>query len=122
MAWKHNYKPPKGYVEKPPRGPGWGGDAKGEGKAFSATNQPSPEAKSAGKAAAATAKAMAQEHAVEMMQLLLSIARDPNTPSVTRADIAEKVINRGEGKATTMVGGDAEAGPVKTVIAWEDGA
>ena len=121
MTWP-TYKPPGGYVEKPAsgipaRGAGWGGEAKGEGKPYSATHQATPEAKSAGHAAAATAREVAKAHAVEMAQLMVQIAQDITAPMPTRLDAANKLIERAEGKATTMIGGDPDAGPV--VVAWQ---
>ena len=126
MTWP-TYKPPGGYVEKPAsgipaRGAGWGGAARGEGKAWTKDAYPSNAAKAGGRAAAQTAREVAKAHAVAMAELMLQIANDPAAPMPTRLDAANKLIERAEGKATTMIGGDAEVGPVKTVIAWEDGA
>lgn len=104
----------------PARGAGWGG-GKREPVPFSAENQPSGEAKSAGKTEAATAREIAKAHAVAMAQLMVEIANNPEAPMPTRLDAANKLIERAEGKATTMIGGDAEVGPVRHVVAWEDG-
>jgi hypothetical protein len=126
MTWK-TYKPPGGYVHKPPsgtpaRGEGWGGDARGAGgKPFSADHQPPAEAKAAGREAAQTAREVAKSHAVAMAQLLAEIALDPTAPHGTRVDAANKLIERAEGKAAMAVGGDPNGVPIKTVVAWEDG-
>ena len=73
-GWKHRYKAPSGV---PARGEGWGGDKAGTGsrKPLSADNQPSADAKMAGKIEAATARDIAKAHAVEMAELLATIAR-----------------------------------------------
>ena len=118
-GWKHRPKPPSGI---PARGEGWGGDKAGTGsrKPLSADNQPSADAKMAGKIEAATARDIAKAHAVEMAELLASIARDPLAPHGTRVDAAHKLIERAEGKAAQAIGGDPNGIPLKTVIAWED--
>ena len=121
MVWP-THKPPGGYVEKPTsgipaRGEGWGGGAKGEGRAWTKDDYPSDKAKAEGRAAAQTAREVAKAHAVAMAELMLQIANDPKAPMPTRLDAANKLIERAEGKATTMIGGDPDAGPV--VVAWQ---
>lgn len=118
-GWAHRPKPPSGI---PARGEGWGGDKAGTGsrKPLSADNQPSADAKMAGKIEAATARDIAKAHAVEMAELLATIARDPAAPPGTRVDAAHKLIERAEGKAAQAIGGDPNGIPLKTVIAWED--
>ena len=96
------HRPPGGYVEKPARGMGWGGEAK-PAKPFSAEHQATPEAKSAGQAAAKTAREVAVAHAVEMQQLMVEIARNAAAPFPTRLDAASKTIERAEGKAVASV-------------------
>jgi len=119
-GWAHRPKPPSGI---PARGEGWGGDKAGTGsrKPLSADNQPSADAKMAGKIEAATARDIAKAHAVEMAELLASIARDKKAPHGTRVDAAHKLIERAEGKAAQAIGGDPNGVPIKTVVTWEDG-
>lgn len=119
-GWAHRPKPPSGI---PARGEGWGGDKAGTGsrKPLSADNQPSAEAKMAGKIEAATAREYAKTQAVEMAELLATIARDPAAPPGTRVDAAHKLIERAEGKAAQAIGGDPNGVPIKTVVTWEDG-
>ena len=57
----------------------------------------------AGKIEAATARDIAKAHAVEMAELLATIARDPEAPPGTRVDAAHKLIERAEGKAAQSV-------------------
>lgn len=116
-------KPAKGAgIGGPKRGAGRGGPASGGKRVkFTAEMQPSPEAKSAGHEAAQTAREEAKRYAVEMLQLIRDIARDPTAPHHARSDAAEKVIARAEGRAAIAIGGDPNGVPVKTVVQWDDG-
>ena len=114
-GWAHRPKPPSGI---PARGEGWGGDKAGTGsrKPLSADNQPSAEAKMAGKIEAATARDIAKAHAVEMAELLATIARDPAAPPGTRVDAAHKLIERAEGKAAQAIDMTTAGKPMGYVI------
>jgi hypothetical protein len=117
VTWKHQ-KPPSGI---PARGAGYGGPAKPKPrKAFTAEEQPTPEAKAAGHEAAKTAREIAKEHAEEMARLMVTIARDVTAPLPTRLDAANKLVERAEGRAAQAIGGDPNGVPMKTVVVWDD--
>ncbi len=82
-------------------------------------NQPPPEAKSAGQAAAQTAREVAKASAAEMAGILQEIARDVANPPQVRVDAANKLIDRAEGRPAQAIGGDPNGVPIRTVIAWE---
>lgn len=103
------------------KGQGWGGAASGKpARAFTAQNQPTPEAKSEGWVEAATGREVAKASAVEMAQLLRDLARDPKTPPPTRVMAAQALLDRAEGRAAQAIGGDPNGVPIRTVVKWED--
>lgn len=69
----------------------------------------------------AEVKAAAQELTQTALETLKTIATNPGAPDAARVSAAIALLDRGWGKPTQMIGGDAEAGPVKTVITWERG-
>ena len=113
MTWKHQ-KPPSGI---PARGAGYGGPAKPKPrKAFTAEEQPTPEAKAAGHAAAKTARELAIEHREAAIAVLARVMNDPTAPPQTQADAANKMLNRSDGTPSASVDvttkGEALAGYV----------
>ena len=119
-GWAHRPKPPSGI---PARGEGWGGDKAGTGsrKPLSADNQPSADAKMAGKIEAATAREYAKTQAVKMAKLIAKMAEDKTAPHGTRLDAMKATIERAEGRPAQAIGGDPNGVPIKTVVTWEDG-
>lgn len=110
---------PGGSHYRPPRGEGWGGDATHAAHVpFDARPQPTPEAKSEGHAVAKTAKELAIPLRQAMIDIIAQVALDPETPPQTRADAAEKLLNRSDGRPG-IAAGDAPDVSVKTVVMWE---
>jgi len=66
-------------------------------------------------------KAAAREHTKLALGTLARIAADQAASEAAQVAAATALLDRGWGKPTQMIGGDAEAGPVKTVITWERG-
>lgn len=66
----------------------------------------------------AEVKAAAQELTQTALETLKSIAMNAAAPESARVSAAIALLDRGWGKPTQMIGGDAEAGPVKTVVTW----
>jgi hypothetical protein len=107
----------------PANGPGWGGAAKGEGtkERFSDENQPPGEVKSAGHAEGKALREMLAPHKAELVNTWLAILKDPTQPAAARVAAANAIADRLEGKPSQGIGGADDLGPIKTVVAWEDG-
>lgn len=56
-------------------------------------------------------RALALSHAPEMLEILLKIARESKDEKA-RVSAADKVLDRGLGKATQMLANDPDAGPL----------
>lgn len=66
-------------------------------------------------------KELARAQTENAIKTLIEIAGGVDQPAPARVAAATALLDRGWGKPTQMIGGDAEAGPVKTVITWERG-
>lgn len=63
-------------------------------------------------------KELARAQTENAIKTLIEIASGVEHPSPARVAAATALLDRGWGKPTQMIGGDAEAGPVKTVVTW----
>jgi hypothetical protein len=66
-------------------------------------------------------KDLARAQTESAINTLIEIASGVEHPSPARVAAATALLDRGWGKPTQMIGGDAEAGPVQTVVTWERG-
>lgn len=66
-------------------------------------------------------KELARAQTENAIKTLIEIASGGDQPAPARVAAATALLDRGWGKPTQMIGGDAEAGPVKTVVTWERG-
>ena len=53
-------------------------------------------------------KALAQEHGPELLGILVSLARDDETPHAARVAASKEVLDRGYGKPSQVLGSDPE--------------
>jgi hypothetical protein len=53
-------------------------------------------------------KALAQEHGPELLGILVSLAKDDETPHAARVAASKEVLDRGYGKASQIMGEDKE--------------
>lgn len=65
---------------------------------------------------AAEIKALAQKHGPEMIEGLLAMARDENTPHAARIAAQREVLDRGFGKPAQAITGEGGEGPVEQII------
>lgn len=55
------------------------------------------------------------------MGTLSKIAADDDAPHAARVAASTAILDRGWGKPSQAIGGAEDLGPIKTVVAWEDG-
>lgn len=115
MTWPTK-KPPSGI---PARGPGIGGPSSGKAaQAFTDTNQPSGEEKSAGHAVAREVRELIAEKRHALVDKLLALSERGETHSV-QLQATNAALDRLMGKPAQAVTGE-DGGPVRMVVAWED--
>lgn len=60
-------------------------------------------------------KALAQQYSEEAVNSLVEIMRDGSAPHASRVAAAKDILDRGHGKATQPIAGDADRPPVGVV-------
>jgi hypothetical protein len=111
------YRPAKGAgIGGEAKGAGWGGEAKGMPPSWDADSQPSPEAKSAGKAGKAAMHLYFEARRISYAEALDDIATtDPD--SGRRLAAINSIIDRLDGKATVALSGpDGEPLPSSIAV------
>ena len=63
-------------------------------------------------------RSLARAHTKTCLNVLSSIVKQPDAPHSARVAAATALLDRGWGKPTQTVGGDALSGPI--VIKWEN--
>ena len=61
-------------------------------------------------------KSLARSHTDSALKTLAHIMNEPSAPHAARVSAANSLLDRGWGKATQMIGGDEDAGPV--LMSW----
>ena len=103
---------------RPAGGAGWGGPAKGAGTEFAADNQPSVDAKLAGKAAKAAMRDYLETERMNLARELVSLATTAESEMVRKSAI-EAVFDRLDGKPVQAVSGpDGEALPQHIAVSF----
>lgn len=64
--------------------------------------------------ATATIKEIARQYTTEAIEALVGVLRNSETDAA-KVSAAKEILDRGYGKATTVLAGDDEGGPIKTV-------
>lgn len=61
---------------------------------------------------------LAREHTFEAVKTLVEVMKDKAAPPSARVTAADKILERGWGKAPQPLDGDGEGGPVKMLVSW----
>jgi len=64
---------------------------------------------------------LARKHTEGALQTLDEIRKDAAAPPAARVAAATALLDRAWGKPSQAIGGAEDLGPIKTVVAWEDG-
>ena len=64
---------------------------------------------------------LARAHTEDAIKTLVEIRADPTQPAPARVAAATALLDRAWGKPSQAIGGAEDLGPIKTVVAWEDG-
>lgn len=64
--------------------------------------------------ATASLKEMARQYTEEALEALVGVLRDSETDAA-KVSAAKEILDRGYGKATTVVAGDDEGGPIRAI-------
>jgi len=64
--------------------------------------------------ATASLKEMARQYTAEALEALVGVLRDSETDAA-KVSAAKEILDRGYGKATTVIAGDDEGGPIKAI-------
>jgi len=69
--------------------------------------------------ATASIRDAAREYTGEALQTLVGVMRDDDAPHAAKVSAANSVLDRGYGKASTVISGDEDGGPVKVATRIE---
>lgn len=64
--------------------------------------------------ATASIKELARQYTTEALEALVGVLRDSETDAA-KVSAAKEILDRGYGKATTVVAGDDEGGPIRAI-------
>lgn len=64
---------------------------------------------------------LAKAHTEASIETLAQIRGDLAAPHAARVAAAQALLDRAWGKPSQAIGGAEDLGPIKTVVAWEDG-
>lgn len=91
----------------------------GNSTSFKKGNKPTPR-NPAVDPAVKRLKTQAQRHGPEVVRYLVQTMQDVELNRSDRTAAAKEILDRGYGKATTLVGGDAGVAAVRVVIQGDD--
>ena len=63
--------------------------------------------------ATASIRDIAREYTAEAVAALVGVLRAPEEPAAARVAAAKEILDRGYGKASTVINGDEDGGPVR---------
>lgn len=63
--------------------------------------------------ATASIRDIAREYTTEAFDALVGVLRDADAPAAAKVGAANAILDRGYGKASTVISGDEEGGPVR---------
>ena len=69
--------------------------------------------------ATASIRDIAREYTADAVKALVDILRDVSAPQAARVGAANSILDRGYGKATTVLAGDEDGGAIKMVARIE---
>lgn len=61
---------------------------------------------------------LARQFTPQAIESLQSIMNEQQAPASARVAAAEALLNRGWGRPTQMIAGDADAGPLQVTVCW----
>ena len=70
----------------------------------------------------ADVKAAAQKYTAEALETLASIMRSQQAPEAARVAAADKLLDRGHGKAPQPQTGEGGTGPIRLELSWQPSA
>nr|WP_293854423.1 hypothetical protein [Sphingomonas sp. SCN 67-18] len=62
---------------------------------------------------------IARQYTDEAVNSLVAVMRDDGEPAAARVSAANAILDRGYGKPSTVISGDDEGGPVRTITRIE---
>lgn len=69
--------------------------------------------------ATASIRDLARQYTEQALAALTSVLSDPNEPAAARVSAAKEILDRGYGKASTVLSGDEDGGPMQLVTRIE---